>query len=260
MTIELAYRVFGEGDPLLILHGLFGAKNNWATIAKQLVGNHQVFCLDSRNHGESPHVDSMSYLEMAEDLNDFMEQHQIEKASLVGHSMGGKIAMVFALNYPEKVNRLVIADIAPVDYPLGSFQNIIESMLTLPLEQITSRQEADQELAKRIDEPSLRLFLLSNLTRKENRFVWKSNLSVIAEWIQGIREFPKLAELSNRVFKERTLFLRGEKSDYVQNNHHELIYQLFPQTQIQEIENSGHWVHAENPKDFLQKLKQFLVS
>jgi pimeloyl-ACP methyl ester carboxylesterase len=251
--MELNYKQFGQGEPIIILHGLFGTLDNWQTIAKRLAKNYMVYIIDQRNHGKSPHSDEFSYPILADDLKHFMESKWMYKANIIGHSMGGKTAMQFALMYPDMVEKLVIVDIAPKAYR-GGHQDIFEAMLGLDLDNLTDRQAIDEQLKIKIPEDGVRLFLMKNLAReKDGGYRWKMNLSVLYKEYQAI-----LAKVdSEDTFDEATLFIRGENSKYIKDDDVLDIQDLFPMMQLQTVEKAGHWVHAENPKSFLVKLNDF---
>ncbi len=256
MPVELNYTKIGEGPALIVLHGLFGSASNWRSIANKLSDEFTVYTLDARNHGESPWADSMSYMEMAEDIANFIDQHQINNANVVGHSMGGKTAMTFALNHPEKLNKLVIADIAPKAYSHGgSHKYYIDNMLKLDLEQLQGRKEAELYLTEQLNEPKPVIqFLLQNLIFKDNRYKWRINLNSLDQNLASIMgEIPAPGSSNHS-----SLFLYGENSNYVQLTDHELINSLFKQCSIQSISNAGHWLHAEQPVEFTRKIREFL--
>lgn len=252
--MELNYKTFGQGDPVIILHGLFGTLDNWQTIARKLSEQYTVYIVDQRNHGRSPHLPDMSYELMAEDLCRFMEQHWIFRAAVIGHSMGGKTAMQFALNNPDMVERLVVIDIAPKAYA-GGHQDIFEALFDVKLTELESREAAEQILARRIPEAGVRQFLLKNLTReKEGSYAWKMNLFAI------YRHYPDIlaAVGGPEPFEGPALFVRGEKSDYITNGDQELIRRLFPKARLETVQGAGHWVHADAPQSLLELILQFL--
>lgn len=254
MALELNYKTFGQGAPIIILHGLFGTLDNWQTIAKKLAEQYSVYILDQRNHGRSPHVDTIDYPSMAEDLAHFMESNWIYKAHIVGHSMGGKTAMQFALNYADLVDHLIVVDIAPKKYPEGH-QLIFEALTTINLEQITNRKEADAFLETKIEDFGVRQFLLKNLSRnKEGQYQWKMNLPVIHKFYSEILLPPTLEE----PFSGETLFVKGGKSNYIQEEDWPLVKQHFPNARLETIRASGHWVHAEAPQKMLETILRFL--
>ncbi len=251
--MELNFKQFGQGDPIIILHGLFGMLDNWQTIAKKLAKEYTVFIIDQRNHGKSPHHPDFTYPILAEDLKEFMEQNWIYKSHIIGHSMGGKTAMQFALNYPDMVDKLIVVDIAPKQYK-GGHQVIFEALFSLDLAKIEKRNEAEEKLAELIPEFGVRQFLMKNLTRKkEGGFAWKMNLEAIHNHYQDI-----LAEIKGESTEVPSLFINGGKSKYVTKEDYETIQELFPNTTFKTIEDAGHWVHAEKPKDLMQMVEDFL--
>ncbi|MCB0379665.1 MAG: alpha/beta fold hydrolase [Flavobacteriales bacterium] len=254
--MKLNYKKLGEGTPLIILHGLFGSLDNWMSIAKELSSDFEVYLVDERNHGQSPHSNEFSYEVMAEDLYEFIQEHHIVNPIVLGHSMGGKTAMQFAMNYPSSLSKLIVADIAPKAYPVHHRQ-IIDGLLSLNFEVIKTRQEADMELSKHISDISVRQFLLKNLYWIESgKLAWRFNLSVINDNIDMVGVGLK----NINIFSKPTLFVRGEKSNYVLDSDFEEIKKIFSDAKIETISNSGHWVHAENPTEFLQIVKSFLMS
>lgn len=248
--MRLHYKSFGQGDPIVILHGLFGTLDNWQTIAKQLAEQYTVYIVDQRNHGRSPHLDEMNYHLMAEDLKTFMESQWMYKAHIVGHSMGGKTAMQFALEYPEMVDTLVVIDIAPKTYVDGH-SSIFEALMSIDLNRLESRNQAEDELRKRIPDYGVRQFLLKNLTRsKSGGFIWKMNLPVLHKHYSDILQ----ATTGDMAFEGRTLFIRGSRSDYILPEDEPNILSLFPNARIETVRNAGHWVHAEAPAALLALL------
>lgn len=252
--MELNYKSFGEGYPIIILHGLFGTLDNWQTIAKKLAEKYSVYIIDQRNHGRSPHDDAFDYGVMADDLQVFMESHWMYEAHIIGHSMGGKTAMQFALNYPDLVNQLVVVDIAPKGYE-GGHQTIFEALLSLDLTKIASRKEADELLKQKIKDFGVRQFLLKNLTRqKAGGFKWKMNLPVI---YQNYKQILSAIE-SEDTFDNSTLFIRGGASDYVKAEDMASIETLFPSAELATVAEAGHWVHAVAPDTLLELVFNFL--
>lgn len=252
--MKLNYKVYGQGEPVIILHGLFGTLDNWQTLARQLAENYSVFTLDQRNHGRSPHSDAHDYHSMAEDLRHFMESHWMFGASIIGHSMGGKTAMQFALDHPDMVKKLVVVDISPKAYP-GSHHDIFDALLSLELDKMETRQEADRQLARLIHEEDIRLFLMKNLTRrKEGGYELKINLPVLHKHYEDV-----LAAVSgDHPYEGPALFIKGGRSRHMQPGDEVLIKQLFPAAVIETIGHAGHWVHAEAPGDLLELVKNFL--
>ena len=247
------YREFGQGTPVVILHGLFGFSDNWQTIAKALADHHLVITPDLRNHGRSPHLPTHTYPEMADDLKAFLEAHWVFSSSLIGHSMGGKVAMQFALHHPDMVDKLVVVDIAPGPAE-DNHAAIFQALLDLDLSKIQSRQEAEAFLETRISEPGTRQFLLKNITRHaDGRYDWKMNLPVLWQAYPDI-----LAGVDGDPFDKPTLFVRGSRSDYIKDGDFALIKTLFPKAEIITIDGAGHWVHADKPAELLTVLRNFL--
>ena len=250
---SLNYKEFGEGQPLIILHGLFGSLDNWITLGKKFAEDYQVFLVDQRNHGLSFHSDDFSYDLMAEDLNQFIIEHEICSAHLIGHSMGGKTVMNFAVKHPEKVSKMIVADIGPKFYPVHHTE-IIKALYSIDLSSVKARKEADEQLGKSITNFGIRQFLLKNLQRTEEGFRWKMNLDVIA---RNIEEVGKSSNQNDR-FDHPTLFLRGDKSDYIKDDDFNLIHSIFSNSKVETVSNAGHWLHAENPAEFYEKVTNFL--
>ena len=251
--MNLNYKSFGQGDPIIILHGLFGTLDNWQTLAKQLAEHYTVYIIDQRNHGRSPHADEFNYRILAEDLQGFMEDNWIYQARIIGHSMGGKTAIQFALEYPAMVEQLVVVDMGIKAYQ-GGHAEIFAALLDLDLSTIEDRKAAAALLKPRIPEMGVRQFLLKNLTRnKEGGYRWKMNLPVLHDRYQDI-----LAAIeSNEVFTGDTLFIRGEQSNYVRDADWAAIQALFPQAELATVADAGHWVHAEQPAELLKLVTNF---
>jgi pimeloyl-ACP methyl ester carboxylesterase len=238
--------------PILIVHGLFGSARNWGAIAKRLALSRQVISVDMRNHAGSPWMPSNSYPDMAADLAGVIAAHG-GQADVIGHSMGGKAAMVLALTAPERVRRLVVADIAPVAY--GHTQApLIAAMRGLDLTGLTTRSAADARLAATVQEAPVRAFLLQSLDLKSDPPGWRLNLDVLDAEMPRIIGWPDI----KGSFAGPVLFLTGAKSDYVRPEHHETIKGLFPQARFEVLENAGHWLHADNPRGFLNAVSAFL--
>lgn len=253
-STALYFTVQGEGKPLIIIHGLFGSADNWRTLAKKFAENYQVFCIDLRNHGRSPHVDGMSYNEMAADLLSFMDQQAISKAHIIGHSMGGKVAMQFALSHAERVERLVVADIAPVAYQHGHTDVLAAFDAVQALGGVASRKEADEVMSAHVDSLGIRQFLMTNLEKKvDGKLGWRVGLAQIK---QGYADVIKAPE--GEVFTGDTLFIRGELSEYVLDEYQEVMLKLFPASTLATLSGTGHWLHAEKPLEFLQQVSEFL--
>lgn len=249
----LNYKTFGEGQPLIILHGLFGSLDNWVTLGKKFGENFKVYLVDQRNHGQSFHNDEFSYDVMSEDLSLFMREMKLQKAHIIGHSMGGKTAMEFTRKYPEKVEKLLIADIGPKFYPTHHTQ-IIKALYSVPVDKLTSRKEADDILSGLIPDFGTRQFLLKNLSREADGFKWRMNLNAISASIEEVGKGLN----QNAIIINETLFLRGGNSDYILNDDFNLIHSVFPNSKVDTVEGAGHWLHAEKPTDFYEKASQFL--
>ncbi len=252
--MKLAYQETGEGEAIIILHGLFGSSDNWLSIAKELSSSYKIYLLDQRNHGDSPHTDDFSYAAMAGDLAEFIEEHQIKNPIVMGHSMGGKTVMRFALEHPELLQKLVVVDIAPRHYP-PHHQTILAGLKSIDVESLKSRKDADNALGEYIKEPGVRQFLLKNLGRsKQGGYEWKMNLSVIDEKIENVGE----ATPDTKSFEKPVLFINGATSDYIKKADEEMIHKIFPQAVIRTIKGAGHWVHAEKPVEFVDILTSFI--
>jgi pimeloyl-ACP methyl ester carboxylesterase len=254
--MKLFYRVQGKGQSIIIIHGIFGSSDNWLSITKKLSVNYQLYLIDLRNHGNSPQSDIFTYESMSDDLLELINDHAIKDPIIIGHSMGGKVAMHFSLHHPGKLKKLVVVDIAPKSYPVHH-EKILEGLNAIPLSELKSRQEAESILANYVDEPDVRQFLLKNLSRNEQlQFQWKINLPIITKNIEKIGvEINKKKE-----FTKPTLFIKGGKSNYIKNEDSALIKKIFPQAEIKTIDQAGHWVQVDAPEDFLQLVEQFASS
>lgn len=252
--MDLNYKKLGEGKPLIILHGLFGSLDNWLTLAKEFSEFREVYLIDQRNHGLSPHSDEFSYEAMAEDLHQFIQKHSIKKPAILGHSMGGKTAMTYALAHTADWDKIIVVDIAPKAYPVHH-DNIIEALTGLDLDKISSRSDADEQLATHIHDNGQRQFLLKNLKRtSKGNYKWKMNLDVIEENLEAMSQGMK-AQLAT---EKDVLFIRGENSEYIKDEDFILITQHFPNASIETIEGAGHWVHAEKPQELFSMVMDFL--
>lgn len=252
----LNYKKIGEtGQPIIILHGVFGSLDNWLSIGKIISENgFVIYLLDQRNHGRSPHQAPLDYPTMSADLNEFIQQHSITNPILVGHSMGGKTVMQFAVEHPNDFKKMVVVDIAPKKYPIHH-QKLLQGLNTLNTEQIQNRNEADQLLSAFEPNLSVRQFLLKNLYRKEEGgFDWRFNLPVLSTDMSKVgHEIPHLTQVD-----KPALFLRGGNSDYVLDQDWDDILALFPNATLETVQNSGHWVQAEQPKAFVEAVVDFL--
>jgi esterase len=253
--MKLFYRKTGTGNPVLLLHGLFGSADNWSTIANGLKDSGQIYLLDMRNHGRSPHSNIFDYEVMVEDIYEFLADLNLRQVSLVGHSMGGMTAMKFALNYAHRVDKLVVIDIAPRPYPIHH-QEIIASLLAIELNQLKNREQADHQLSMSIQHPALRQFLLKNLYRTtEGKYSWRLNLPVIA---RNLLRMGEGIQTERQSFGRPCLFIRGALSDYIRTEDEPYIKKLFSRAEIITVENTTHWLPAENPTAVISAIKSFL--
>jgi len=248
-------KIEGEGKPLLILHGYLGMSDNWKTLAGQFVSEgFQTHALDLRNHGRSLHSDEFTYDLMVQDILDYCQENNLEKISILGHSMGGKLAMFFATKYSEKVDKLIVADIAP-KYYRPHHQDIMAGLNAIDFSKKPDRSEVDELISQHVSDFGTRQFLMKSLYWVEpGQLGFRFNLPVFNEKIDNIGQvLPEDA-----VFEKPTLFLRGEKSNYIKDEDFDLIKKHFPNSEIKTIANSGHWLHAENPKDFYAESIEYL--
>lgn len=254
--MKLFYREFGEGHPLIILHGLFGSSDNWQTLAKRFASSYKVYTIDLRNHGRSFHHDEFNYEVMMQDILHFVDEHHLDHFSLMGHSMGGKLGMKCALHVPERVQNLIVIDIAPRKYQI-LHDMIIQALKTLDLTLYHTRDQVDEALGEMIQNFPVRQFLLKNLKRDgEGLFKWKINLCVIDRNIHNL-----VVEIySDEPFQGKTLFIAGEKSDYIRPVDEELILELFPSAEIRYFPKAGHWLHAQVPDLLYQTVLDFIKS
>jgi pimeloyl-ACP methyl ester carboxylesterase len=255
-TIALYSRKVGEnGTDFVVLHGLFGSGKNWRSFAGSLEDDFQVWTLDARNHGDSPHADSMSYQQMAEDVARFFAENELKNVILLGHSMGGKTAMQLALQFPDRIAALIVVDIAPVCYDhLHKQLKLIEAMQELNLAAEMSRSEIEKKLAVKIPEKRLLSFLMTNLNRQNGQFQWRIGLEQIAAGMPELLNYPELKS----VFKGPVQFIGGENSAYLKFEYHALIRKYFPESRITMLENCGHWLHVEQPAAFQKTVNEFL--
>lgn len=251
--MKLFYKKLGEGFPIIVLHGLFGSSDNWVSMAKRFSDKYALYLLDLRNHGQSPHSNTHDYPSMVEDLVAFVQEEKLDKAILLGHSMGGKVAMKFAVQNPTKVEKLVVVDMAPKVYKSKS-KYIIEALMSLDLSQISSRDQADKLLADKIKNRAIRLFTLKNLYRNDDlSFSWRLNLESLNNNLEKIGG----AFGTEEIFDKETLFLQGEHSNYILDEDYELIKRIFPKSSIEKIPNAGHWIHTEQPELTFEKINNF---
>ncbi|MBV7269432.1 alpha/beta fold hydrolase [Winogradskyella luteola] len=246
--------IIGEGTSFVILHGFLGMGDNWKTLAKKFSeSNFEVHLVDQRNHGRSFHSDEFNYDLMADDLKQYCEQNDLSDIVLLGHSMGGKTAMLFAAKYPELVSKLLVADISPRYYPVHH-DAILEGLSHLDFSEITSRGEADKALSNYVHEIGTRMFLLKNLYWVEKgQLGLRINLPILKENVSEVGEALPI----HATFKKDTLFLRGDRSEYIGESDEAIIHRHFPNSEIITIANAGHWLHAENPEDFYKEVINF---
>ncbi len=252
--MKLHFRTFGEGEPLIILHGVFGSSDNWQTLGKTFSEKFKVYLADLRNHGKSPHSDAFSYDLMVEDISKLMQNEGLTKTNMIGHSMGGKVAMAFATKFPKKIKKLVVVDIAPKYYP-PHHQQIFEGFKSVKLDQIKSRKEADDQLSGVISNFGIRQFILKNLYRSsEGNFQWKLNIAAIEKAANEIGSNPN----PSATFEGSSLFVAGSNSDYILESDRKAIQSAFPNSEFVTIEDAGHWVHAEKPSELKEAVLSFL--
>lgn len=252
--VKLFFREYGNGQPIVILHGLFGSSDNWLTQAKLLTEvGYKVITVDLRNHGLSPHDDEFDYQSMVNDLEALFDLLSLDNPTLIGHSMGGKAAMNFALAHPDKIARLIIVDIAPRYYDLEHYV-IADGLAAIPIGTLKSRNDADEVLKEYVSDSGTRQFLLKNLQRKpEGGFSWKINLAVIREKLKNVG-----ADLIfEGTFDKPVLFIRGANSSYVLDSDFERIQEYFPFAKLETLD-AGHWVQAEKPKEFVDSVTKWL--
>lgn len=254
--MDLFYNRYGQtAPPLVILHGLLGANGNWHTLSRtafQEVAT--VYAVDQRNHGRSPHTDRIDYPSMAADLRDFIDQHDLAPASLLGHSMGGKTAMQTALSYPTRVDRLIVVDMAPKAYP-PRHTEILDALARIDPTEYSDRDAIDDALAEDVSSWAIRQFLLKNLDYDGDQYTWKMNLDAIRDHYDDITA-PITADTT---FEGPALFVRGGNSDYVENEDRDDIRMLFPKAELVTVEDAGHWVHAEAPEALAEIVTDFLA-
>ncbi len=254
--MELHFTTLGAGEPLLLLHGLLGSHQNLLPAARRFAEQFQVFAIDQRNHGHSPHHAEMNYAAMANDIARFMDQQAITSAHVLGHSMGGKTAMQFALHHADRVRKLIVVDMAPKAYG-PRFAKLLGTLRNLRLQDFKTRQEVEAALAPDITEISLRQFLLKNLMPAEHGgYRWRIHLEGIADNYDHLRQ----AIHADAPFTGEGLFLLGGNSDYVTEADHPTIKRLFPQAQFESIPGAGHWVHAEKTAEFAEAVLRFLAN
>jgi len=249
----LNHKVLGQGQPLIVLHGFLGSLDNWLTLGKKLAENYQVILVDQRNHGKSFHSDQWSYDDMVDDLKNLIDHYQFKSPILLGHSMGGKTVMQYAAYHDGEIEKMIVADMGPKFYPVHH-QKILEGLTAIPIDSINSREEADSFLKEYVENVSTRTFLLKNIARSSDGFSWKMNLNVLRDQVAEIGK-----ELNYRLpIDTSSMFLRGGASDYVLDEDWEDIKSIFPNSQLDTVDSAGHWLHAEKPQAFYDKVMNYL--
>ena len=263
--MDLFYREVGSGFPVVVLHGLYGSSDNWFSIAKQLGYCYRIILVDQRNHGNSPHVETHTYNDLVRDLYGLAQKLNLDKFHLVGHSMGGRVAMLFQTQYPDLVRSLVVVDVAPWSYSendtwfksnYNEHRSIIRSMRNLSLSDVDSRLEADRLLALSIPSERLRQFLFKNLRRDtDGKFYWSINLSALEIGLDGMVQG---VDIDSRFVRELdVLFIKGDNSEYIPKRKEPEILRIYPKAKIVVVKNAGHWVHAEQPRVFVDEVMNF---
>ena len=255
MALDLAYETVGSGPPLVVLHGLFGSRGNWRGIARELAATNTVHTMDLRNHGASPWADSMGYGEMADDVLQLIQFLGLEQATLMGHSMGGKVAMALALRYPQEVGRLVVVDIAPVSYA-DTLTPFAQAMSNADVMAAASRTEVQRRLQQAVPDEGVVPFLMQNLVTRNDHFDWRLNLMGISASMQQLCVFP--SELTDLCFKGPVTVIAGEHSNYVAKRDGSSFRPMFTQVAVEVIDGANHWVHADQPTVFVQRVRNVL--
>jgi esterase len=253
--MRLNYQMQGHGTPLIILHGFLGSSDNWRSMSKRLSSHFTVYCLDLRNHGQSPHSDAMDYPIMAADLREFVEERSLAQAFFLGHSMGGKVAMQFAGQYPEMVEKLVVVDIAPKAYP-PTHKSLLAALRAVDLRAAKNFSDIDAALSASIPEAAVRQFLIKNLTRDERGFHWRIALDAIMQNYDALTQ----AVIVEPPFNKPACFIRAGRSNFVADEDSALIRKSFPQAEIKTIASAGHWVHTDAADEFYKTVTSFLNS
>ena len=255
--MSIAFTAIGKGKPFLILHGLYGIGRNWQSVGGALSSDYQVFLIDLPNHGASLWTSEISYEEFSSHLSNFIVEQGLTDPIILGHSLGGKVAMFLALENPHLVGRLIIVDIAPVNYDGEDQLKVVNALSGLDIEQIKTRSEADNLLSDDIADPLLRGFLLQNLVRDGDHYNWRCNLKGLKNGMNNIVEFPKMGK--KVVFDSPTLFIKGSKSGYILPIHQKHIVSFFPSNSLIEIEGAGHWPHVDNKDKVIESIINFLA-
>ena len=255
MALNLAFETVGSGPPLLVLHGLFGSRGNWSSIARHLAPTHSVHSVDLRNHGASPWADSMDYNEMADDVLQLMERLALRQPAVLGHSMGGKTAMALALRHPQRVSRLFVVDVAPVSYA-DTLTPFAQAMRSVDVVAAASRTEVQGRLQRSVPDPAVVPFLMQNLVARNGRFDWRINLMGISAAMPQLCSFPP--ELLATRFDRPVTVIAGENSDYVAQRDGAAFAPMFGQVEVEVIPDAGHWVHADQPAALLARVTRAL--
>jgi esterase len=255
--MKLHSKKYGDkGQDLIVLHGLFGMSDNWNTLGKQFSKYCKVHLVDLRNHGRSPHSENFNYEVMCGDILEYMEDNNIINPIILGHSLGGKVAMKFAFTHPDKIEKLIVADISPRRYTTDFVQNLLRTSYKLPLENFEKREEIDRVLSETYEDKGMRLFLLKNLYRKENKeFAWRFNIDVLLEKVSNIQE----SDFIKGICDIPTHFIRGGNSNYITTEDELIINKHFSDFSIATIDGVGHWLHAENPERFYNEVMGFCL-
>jgi len=255
--MKLFYRTYGEGQPVIILHGIFGISDNWVTIGRRLAEKFEVFILDQRNHGQSPHSDTFNYFSMVEDLYEFIEDHQLSNPILIGHSMGGKVAMNFAMEHPHWVDKLIVVDMSVRHYPpRQQHMDVLNAMISIDFDEITSRDEVEEMITGIVKSPKISQFVLKNMYRiGKTRLAWRLNVDSIYNNLENVFEGVDSPYTSD----VPALFVKGEASDYIIEEDYEMILKNFPNAQFTTINNASHWVHADAPDELCMQFSKFLA-
>jgi esterase len=253
--LDLFYRKYGQGDPVIILHGLFGMSDNWASIGKRISENgYSVYIPDLRNHGNSPHSDDLNYEILSNDLSEFINKHLIKNPIIIGHSLGGKIAMNFALENPADVKKLIVVDIGTKEYPVHNI-DVLDAFLSIDITNASSRNKVEEQIAAIMPLEKVRQLMMKNIYRRaDNRFEWKLNIESINNNFSNI--FDKVK--SKNKFTNPTLFIKGELSNYISTSDFPEIKDLFPNAELQMIQGATHWVHADKPGEFIDTVLKFI--
>jgi esterase len=267
--MNLYFQKFGQGPVLIMLHGLYGSLDNWVSVARKFSPAYTIYLVDLRNHGRSPHSDEHSYSLMAEDIHELITNEGIGKAIILGHSMGGKVAMLYAAAHPDKVAGLIVVDIGPGGYAtLNKYSaqviehlNIVNTMLSVNLANYHNRADIENEVAKTITDMPIRQFIMKNVERQKDLcFVWKLNVNAISKALPAMMEAIPLGKIlgDKQIFEYPVLFIKGEHSHYISAEQQSLITKYFPDAQLKIVPNAKHWVHAEQPGLFMGILEEFL--